>query len=110
MSKERSDTRPPDPDLDPLEQTTRPMSWLQEGLAISQRVMVVALSFGLPVLAGAGIDLGWPIVPKIPIGMLTGFIFGMLASGWQLWRLTQWLSKKNLVRAATKDNRRDQAS
>jgi uncharacterized membrane protein YedE/YeeE len=71
------------------------MTWLSDGLAISQRIMVVAMSLGLPVLMGAWLDFGWRIVGNFPIGMLAGFFFGMLAAGWQLWRLTEWLSARN---------------
>lgn len=102
MPKEPSDNFPPNSDDDQVEEAQRSLTWLQEGLAISQRVMVVALSLAFPVLVGAGIDMGWPIVPKFPIGMLTGFFFGILAAGWQLWRLTEWLAKKN---QAAKRNR-----
>lgn len=78
------------------------LTWLSEGLALSQRVLVVAFSLGVPVLIGAGLDYYWPIWPQFPIGVLFGTAFGMLAAGWQLWRLTQWLAVRNSVRTAAK--------
>ncbi|MDP1560236.1 MAG: AtpZ/AtpI family protein [Pirellulaceae bacterium] len=95
MPNEPFDNLPPNSDDDQVEEARRSLTWLQEGLAISQRVMVVALSLAFPVLVGAGFDMGWPMVPKFPVGMLAGFFFGILAAGWQLWRLTEWLAKKN---------------
>ena len=75
----------------------RPLTWLSEGLALSQRVLVVAFSLGLPVLAGAAVDRFWPFSPQVPVGVLAGSFFGMIAGGWQLWCLTNWLAARNLA-------------
>ncbi|MBL8890789.1 MAG: hypothetical protein JNL67_12490 [Planctomycetaceae bacterium] len=81
------------------------MTWLSEGLALSQRVLVVAFSLGLPVLGGAGFDYFCPIWPKLPLGVLLGSALGMLAAGWQLWCLTQWLAARNSARAPAPQSR-----
>lgn len=91
-----------DPLTEFLDEPELRLTWLSEGLVLSQRVLVVAFSLVVPVLIGAGFDYYWPTWPQFPIGVLVGSAFGMLASGWQLWRLTQWLARRNSVRRSAK--------
>lgn len=99
--------------LDEPEENEPALTWLSEGLALSQRVLVVAFSLGIPILAGAGLDHFLPLVPQVPVGVLAGCFFGMMASGWQLWRLAQWLAArtpKGPSRSRLLDTRRNQNS
>lgn len=87
------------------------MSWLSEGIVLSQRVMVVALALSLPVLLGYGVDASLAAyrgVASLPVGLLLGCAFGMLSGGWQLWRLTQWLEKRGKEQADRIRQSRDQ--
>jgi hypothetical protein len=72
------------------------MFWLAEGIALSQRVLVVALAVVLPMLVGFAIDR-WTEA-RFPVGILLGCLFGMLSGGWQLWSLLRWLEKRPQTR------------
>ncbi len=69
------------------------MSWLSDGIALSHRVLVVALAMSLPVLLGYVVDR-WTGA-KFPAGVLVGSLFGMLCGCWQLWGLMRWLENRN---------------
>jgi hypothetical protein len=79
------------------------LSWLSEGILVSQRILVVAFAMSLPVLMGYGLDVGLAAYRGgafLPVGLLAGCAFGMLSGGWQLWRLTQWLEQRTREQAA----------
>jgi len=78
----------PDAETD-SEEDQPSLQWLTEGIAISQRVLVVAMAMVVPTLLGYAIDRG--LGARFPVGILLGCLLGMLSAGWQLRRLLQWL-------------------
>jgi hypothetical protein len=81
------------------EESGRSMKWMSDGIAISHRIMVVALAMILPVLCGWWLDQTLLAgISSRPIwGILTGVALGMLAAAWQLRSLLRWLDSRRQV-------------
>ena len=79
-------------------------AWLADGLAISQRVTIACLGLVLPLVAGywLGGQTGFPVV-----GLIVGFLVGLIASGALLVDLVKWLNlrQERLKRSRKQDFR-----